>query len=184
MASRPFTTAALAAGIAVVALIAPNTSSAQGAMRLTSTSFGSGQPIPAQFSCEGQGVSPELTWANVPQNAQSLALVVRDPDASQAGFVHWVVYDIPVTTSSLREAAANDAALPDGAYEGTNGKNSKGWVPLCPPKGTHHYHFELYALDGKLPAMNPPTESALENAMHGHVLAKAELVGTYAKSMR
>ncbi|HEY6462767.1 MAG TPA: YbhB/YbcL family Raf kinase inhibitor-like protein, partial [Polyangiaceae bacterium] len=103
MASRPFTTAALAAGIAVVALIAPNTSSAQGAMRLTSTSFGSGQPIPAQFSCEGQGVSPELTWANVPQNAQSLALVVRDPDASQAGFVHWVVYDIPVTTSSLRE---------------------------------------------------------------------------------
>lgn len=184
MASRPFTTSALAAGIAALALVAPRASRAEAPMSITSTSFGAGQPIPAQFSCQGQGTSPELTWSNVPQNAQSLALVVRDPDASQAGFVHWVVYDIPVTVSGLPQAAGIDGSLPGGALEGTNGKSSKGWTPPCPPKGTHHYHFELYALDGKLPAMNPPTESALEAAMRGHVLAKAELVGTYAKSNR
>lgn len=178
MTSRMFAASALAAGLALAA-------SASGApaprMTLTSSDFSNGQPIPAQFSCEGPGTSPELSWSNVPAGAQTLALVVRDPDAASPGFVHWIVYDIPASSSGLAQGAESSGALPSDAQEGTNSKGVKGWTAPCPPSGTHHYHFELYALDDKVPTMATPTEPALVSAMRGHILAKAELLGTYRK---
>lgn len=173
----------LAAGIALVALLgAPSAGAQAKQMTMTSSDFADGQAIPAQFSCEGPGASPELSWSNVPPGAKSLALVVRDPDAPGGGFVHWVVYGIPANTAGLPQAAQPTGGLPNGAVEGTNSKGGKGWTAPCPPSGVHHYHFELFALDNEMPRMTTPTEPALYSAMRGHILARAELVGTYQKS--
>jgi Raf kinase inhibitor-like YbhB/YbcL family protein len=183
MPSRAFPST-LAAGIALVALLGATASAAEAErMTLTSPDFADGQPIPPQFSCEGPGTSPELRWSNVPPAAKSLALVVRDPDAPGAGFVHWIVYDLPATAPGLPQATEAAGALPTGAVEGANSKGATGWVPPCPPGGAaHHYQFELYALDTQLPPMTTPTEPALYSAMRGHILARADLVGTYQKS--
>jgi Raf kinase inhibitor-like YbhB/YbcL family protein len=179
MSSRALAASALVAAVAAAA----STFGAQGQrMSLTSSDFSSGQPIPAQFSCEGPGTSPELSWANVPSAAQTLALVVRDPDAASPGFVHWIVYDIPAGTTDIPQAAEATGALPSGAREGTNSKGAMGWTPPCPPSGAHRYQFELFALDSSIPALTAPTEPALISAMRGHILAKADLVGTYQKS--
>lgn len=179
---RPFTSV-LAAGVALACVVlAARAAQAQGKrLTLRSTDFPSGQGIPPQFTCEGPGTSPELSWSNVPPGTQSLALVVRDPDAPSGSYVHWILYDMPANTAGLPQGAPSKGGLPAGALEGTNGGGSKGWTPPCPPKGMHHYHFELYALDTRLAPMKTPTEPALSAAMRGHVLDRAELVGTYNK---
>lgn len=183
MSSRMLVASALAAWAALAAVLFSPPSDAQGKrLTLNSADFTNGQGIPPQFTCEGPGTSPELSWSNVPPATQSLALVVRDPDAPSGEFAHWIVYDIAANTGEISQGAAAKAALPAGAREGTNGSGSKGWTPPCPPRGTHHYQFELYALDTQLPALKAPTGPALFAAMRGHVLDRAELVGTYEKS--
>jgi Raf kinase inhibitor-like YbhB/YbcL family protein len=152
-------------------------------MTLSSPAFADGQPIPSQFSCEGPGASPELTWSDVPPATKSLALIVRDPDAAGGGFVHWIVYNVPANATGLPQATEATGELPAGAAQGTNSNGAQGWSPPCPPGGgTHHYQFELYALDTEVPLMTTPTEPALYSAMRGHILARADLVGTYEKS--
>ncbi|HEX8794578.1 MAG TPA: YbhB/YbcL family Raf kinase inhibitor-like protein [Polyangiaceae bacterium] len=181
--SRRLFAASVAAAVSLLALGATTASSeAAPRMTLTSADFTNDQAIPAQFSCEGPGLSPSLSWSNVPSGTQSLALVVRDPDAPGGNFVHWVLYEIPPNVTGLPRGAASQGALPQGAQQGMNGKNDPGWTPPCPPSGTHHYHFELYALDNKAIPTASPTDTALTTAMRGHVLAKAELIGTYKKA--
>jgi Raf kinase inhibitor-like YbhB/YbcL family protein len=133
-------------------------------------------------------MSPPLAWTGMPANTRSLALIVDDPDAPdpkapQRVWVHWVLYNIPPTTASIAEAASGQA-IPSGAAEGTNDWTRSGYGGPCPPIGRHRYFFKLYALDDVLRIDKPPNKAALETAMKGHVLAQAELIGTYQKGQQ
>ena len=152
-------------------------------MTLTSTAFSDGAAIPAKYTCDGDETSPPLQWSGVPDKAMSLALVVDDPDAPDPAapkrrFVHWVLYNIPPDARGLSEGAAR-GKLPPGSQEGSNDFNKHGYGGPCPPIGRHRYFFTLYALDTSLPESKSPTRSDLEAAMKGHVLEKAETIGTY-----
>jgi Raf kinase inhibitor-like YbhB/YbcL family protein len=151
-------------------------------MKLTSTAFAHGADIPSRHTCEGDDVSPPLSWTELPSGTQSLALIVDDPDAPdpaapQRTWVHWVVVDLPPASAGLPEGGA----LPTGARDGLNDWKRAGYGGPCPPIGRHRYFFKLHALDTTLPALKQPTKAALEEAMKGHVLAQAELLGTYQK---
>jgi len=152
---------------------------------LTSPDFEPNAEIPARFTCEGEDASPALAWSGVPEKARSLALIVDDPDAPdpkapKTTWVHWVLYNLPPAASGLpQKASAKD--LPPGTREGLNDWKRTGYGGPCPPIGRHRYFFKLYALDAELPDLGRPTKAKLEEAMAGHVLARAELIGTYQK---
>ena len=151
-------------------------------MQLTSPAFTPGAEIPAAHTCEGADHPSPLAWSGAPAGTKSFALIVDNPDApesqgAQTTWVHWVVYNLPATTTGLPTAGG----LPPGALEGVNDFKRPGWGGPCPPIGRHRYFFKLYALATILADLKHPTKAALENAMHGHELARAELVGTYEK---
>lgn len=151
------------------------------ALELTSPAFDANASIPREHTCEGADTPPPLRWSGAPAEAKSVALIVDDPDAPDPNapkrtYVHWVVYDIPPTATSLE-----GGSLPAGARDGTNDWNRTGYGGPCPPIGRHRYFFKLYALDTTLGDLAEPTKAELEHAMEGHVLAHAELVGTYEK---
>ena len=155
------------------------------AFSLTSPSFAPGGEIPALHTCEGKDRSPALAWAEAPAGTKSLALVVDDPDAPDPAaprmtWVHWVLYDIPPTAGGLPEGVRG-ADLPPGTREGVNDWKRTGYGGPCPPIGRHRYFHKLHALDTVLPDLGRPTKADLEKAMAGHVLARAELMGTYQK---
>jgi hypothetical protein len=157
-------------------------------LALASPAFGPSQEIPAVHTCEGKATSPELRWSGVPAGARSLALIVDDPDAPdprapRTTWVHWLLYDIPPSATSL-PAGATSRDLPPGTREGLNDWKRTRYGGPCPPVGRHRYFFKLYALDAVLPDLGRPTKAALEAAIEGHVLARAELVGTYEKRGR
>jgi hypothetical protein len=152
------------------------------ALTLTSGAFRPNQPIPARHTCDGEDLSPPLAWAGVPPASRSLALIVDDPDAPdpkhpQRVWVHWVVYNLPADCTGLAEAGA----LPAGTKVGHNDWQRADYGGPCPPIGRHRYFHRLYALDTLLPDLKHPTKAQLEQAMQGHVLAQAELVGTYQR---
>jgi len=156
------------------------------AFRLTSPVFEHGEAIPRRYTCEGDDIAPALGWSGVPAGTKSLALIVEDPDAPDPAapkriWVHWVLYDIPVTTTGLPEGAGGEN-LPEGSREGLNDWKKLGYGGPCPPVGRHRYFFRVYALDHVLGELKHPTKAALERAMAGHVLAVAELIGTHNKS--
>lgn len=151
-------------------------------LRLTSPSFTDQGEIPGVHTCEGKDVAPALAWSGAPQGTRSLALIVDDPDAPdpkapQRTWVHWVVVDLPPTATGLPEGGA----LPAGARSGLNDWKRPGYGGPCPPIGRHRYFFKLYALDTTLEKLQQPTKAQLEAAMKGHVLAEAQLLGTYQK---
>jgi Raf kinase inhibitor-like YbhB/YbcL family protein len=152
---------------------------------LTSQAFAAGGEIPALHTCEGRDVSPALAWSGVPPPAMSLALVVDDPDAPdpkapKVTWVHWVLYNLPASGTGLPEGVAS-RDLPPGTLEGLNDWKRTGYGGPCPPIGRHRYFHKLYALDLVLPDLGAATKAALESAMRGHVIAQAELMGTYQK---
>jgi Raf kinase inhibitor-like YbhB/YbcL family protein len=155
-------------------------------MQLTSPAFQPNAAIPARFTCDGADVSPELNWSDLPPETKSLVLIVDDPDAPdprapRMTWVHWVLYNLPPHAAGLPEAVAS-AALPAGTGEGLNDWGRTGYGGPCPPVGRHRYFHKLYALDTLLPGIGKPTKAALEKAMSGHILAKAELIGMYQRS--
>lgn len=155
------------------------------ALALTSTAFTHNGPIPRLYTCQGKDISPALAWSGLPAGTKSLALIVDDPDAPdpkapKMTWVHWVLYNIPVSATGLPEAVA-PAALPAGTREGKNDWKRTGYGGPCPPIGRHRYFHKLYALDVVLPDLKQPTKAELERAMQGHVLGKVELMGTYQK---
>lgn len=155
-------------------------------LTLTSPAFVQQGEIPAQYTCEGANISPALAWSAAPAGTKSFALIVDDPDAPDPAaprqvYVHWVLYNIPPSTSGLAEAVKS---LPSGAREGKNDWHRTGYGGPCPPIGRHRYFHKLYALDVVLPDLGTPTKTALEQAMSGHVLEQAEIVGTYQKKKR
>jgi Raf kinase inhibitor-like YbhB/YbcL family protein len=156
-------------------------------LNITSPSFTHGGEIPQSFTCEGADRSPALAWGGVPEGAKSLALIVDDPDAPdpsapQTTWVHWVLWDLPPDGGGLPEAVGK--ALPPGTREGLNDWKRNGWGGPCPPVGRHRYFFKLYALDVVLGALRTANKAAVEYAMQGHILERAELVGTYQKHRR
>jgi Raf kinase inhibitor-like YbhB/YbcL family protein len=156
-----------------------------GAFALTSPAFDSGKPIPKRYTCEGSDTSPPLAWSGAPAGTRGFALLVDDPDAPdpkapRMTWVHWVVYRIPATATMLPEGASS-AALPGGAVEGRNDFKRTRFGGPCPPVGRHRYFHKLYALDVELPAGPVLDKPGLLAAMQGHVLAEADLVGTFQK---
>jgi len=149
-------------------------------LTLMSTAFVPGGAIPKDHTCDGKDLAPPLEWSGVPAGTKSLALIVDDPDAPSGMWVHWVVYDLPADTHGLARGTTSKA-LPAGTREGLNDWKQTGYRGPCPPSGRHRYFHKLYALDVILPDLKRPTKVALESAMEGHVLAEAELIGTYQR---
>lgn len=154
-------------------------------MHITSSSFPHDGVIPVRHTCEGHDTSPELFWTEVPEGAKSLVLIVDDPDAPDPAapkrtWVHWVLYNIPVSADGLPEAI-EARLLPSGTLQGLNDWQRTGYGGPCPPVGNHRYFFKLYALDTLLPDLNLPTKAKLEQAMQGHVIASSDLIGRYQK---
>lgn len=192
---RAFAPAILLASI-VIAFAQPGSAAAVAAspkarkeaamsLQLISAAFLPHGVIPKRHTCDGEDNSPALAWSGAPDGTKSFALVVDDPDAPDPAapkitWVHWVLYDIPANVTVLREGVA-PKQLPNGTREGVNDWQRAGWRGPCPPIGRHRYYFKIYALDTVLPDLRKPAKAALEKAMEGHVLAKAELVGTYQR---
>ena len=154
-------------------------------MQLSSPSFENRTQIPKQFTCQGKDISPELQWSGIPEGTKSLVLIVDDPDAPDPAnprmtWVHWVLYNIPATVTSLSEGI-KESDLPEGTLQGLNDWKRKGYGGPCPPIGQHRYFHKLYALDIVLSDLGQPTKAKIEKAMEGHVLSKSELIGLYQK---
>lgn len=145
-------------------------------MKLTSTAFETNGPIPSQYTCDGQNVSPQLVIGDVPPAAKSLALIVDDPDAPAGDWVHWLVWNIDPKTAEIREGA-----VPPGAVQGRTDFGNNRWGGPCPPSGVHHYQFKLYALDATLDLPENAAKKDLEKAMEEHTVEQYTLVGTYQR---
>lgn len=156
------------------------------ALVLKSDAFVDGGEIPRRFTCEGDDVSPPLAWENLPAGTESLVLIVDDPDAPDPAaprmvWDHWILFNIPASCAGLPEGARSDV-LPDGTREGINSWGRTGYGGPCPPVGRHRYFHRIYALDVFLPdELKEPGKDDLLLAMEDHILARAELVGTYEK---
>jgi Raf kinase inhibitor-like YbhB/YbcL family protein len=156
------------------------------ALTLTSESFVQNGMIPIRHTCDGQDISPELSWTEIPAGTKSLVLIVDDPDAPDPAdpkmtWVHWVLYNIPTDINCLPEGTSV-AGLPSGTREGINDWQRTGYGGPCPPIGTHRYFHKLYAVDTVLPDLKQPTKAVLEEAMQGHVIEHFELIGLYRRS--
>ena len=152
---------------------------------LSSPAFASHGEISRRHTCDGDDVSPALAWHGVPMQAKSPVLIMDDPDAPDPAapritWVHWLVYNLPPSSTGLTEGVAA-AALPEGALQGVNDWKRLGYGGPCPPIGQHRYFHKLYALDTVLPDLKSPDKAKLEAAMHGHVITSAELIGTYRR---
>lgn len=151
-------------------------------LSMSSAAFQEGEVIPASYTCQGQDVSPPLTWSEPPAGTQSLALIVDDPDAPVGVFTHWVIFNIPADSRGLSEAVPTQAELPSGALQGKNDFGRMGYTGPCPPPGRpHRYQFTVYALDSRLDLTAGVAKTQLLTAMQGHVLAQGELSGRYQR---
>ena len=170
-----------AAGAVGVGLALLLVSAGGGNMELKSTAFEPGGLIPAKYTCDGQDMSPPLTWSDPPAGTKSLALISDDPDAPVGTWVHWVIWNIPADARAFEENLPKAASLSNGARQGTTDFRRIGYGGPCPPSGTHRYFFKLYALGTTLNLPASTTKKDLEQAMHGHILAQAELIGKYRR---
>jgi len=151
------------------------------ALELRSGAFDDGGPVPVEFTCRGRNVSPPLSWSAVPEETKSLVLITEDPDAPGGVWIHWVMWNIPPGSRSLKENVPNDVTLADGSVQGVASNGTHGYHGPCPPSGRHRYYFRLYALDRELDLDQNAGKDAVTRAMTGHVLAKASLLGYFSK---
>ena len=152
------------------------------ALELKSSAFDNNGEIPRKYSCEGKDLSPGLEWSGAPANTLSFALICDDPDAPMGTWVHWVVYDIPADAKGFDEGVPRSETLSDGTKQGFTDFKRTGYGGPCPPPGRpHRYFFKLYALDTKLNVKGQVTKEVLLEAMEGHILAQATLMGTYER---
>ena len=151
-------------------------------LKLSSFAFENESSIPEKYTCDGQDVSPPLSWGDPPDGTKTFCLICDDPDAPAGTWVHWVIYDIPSGTRSLPEDVPKERRLKNGSKQGTNDFGRIGYGGPCPPPGgPHRYFFKLYALDTVLDLPRGETKSDLEDAMEGHDLGFAKLVGFYGR---
>lgn len=155
-------------------------------LTITSSAFQHNASIPIKYTCDGEDISPPLSWNHVPAEAKSLVLIVDDPDAPDPAapkmtWVHWVLYNLPADTTGLVEAVASEN-LPAGTLQGLNDWKRTGYGGPCPPIGRHRYYHNLYALDTVLAELGAPPKAQLEIAIKGHIIEQAELIGTYRRA--
>ena len=146
------------------------------AMKISTTAFSERRPIPERFTADGKNINPPLVISGVPREAESLVLIVDDPDAPMGVWNHWLVWNISPGTTVIKEDS-----IPRGAAIGSNDAGTAKYLGPSPPRGTHRYFFRLYALDTKLDLPAGATRADLDDAIHGHILARAELLGRYAR---
>ena len=156
------------------------------ALSLSSPAFTHNGAIPKLYTCQGKDTSPAINWTGLPNGTKSIVLIVDDPDAPDPAapkrtWVHWVLYNIPPTASGLPEGV-NATGLPSGTRQGRNDWDRTGYGGPCPPIGRHRYFHKLYALDIVLQDLKQPNKATVLEAMKGHVLESAELIGTYQKT--
>jgi Raf kinase inhibitor-like YbhB/YbcL family protein len=174
-------------GMLVLACAAPSKSNtaavpdSSSGMALVSASFAPGETIPTRYSLYGENLTPDLTWNQAPEGTKSFALICRDPDAPGGTFIHWVVFNIPENVKGLPEGLGREPSLSFGGTQGTNSFRLVGYDGPKPPTGTHRYYFDLYVLDGMLCLDSTTTARRLLDAMKGHVLAQASLMGKYKR---
>jgi Raf kinase inhibitor-like YbhB/YbcL family protein len=151
--------------------------------KLTSTSFEAGQTIPTRYTCEGDDISPQLSWTGTPPGTRSLALICEDPDAPRGLFTHWVLYNMPSDQTQLPEALESDERTATGRIQGRNDFGNTGYGGPCPPHGDqpHRYFFRLYALSKLLPVTLGTTRQQILDQMQGAVLAQTEWMGTFGR---
>jgi Raf kinase inhibitor-like YbhB/YbcL family protein len=150
-------------------------------LTVMSTAFAVGAAIPPKYTCMGEDVSPPLAWRDVPEGAQSIAVISDDPDAPAGDWVHWLIFNLPPDTTELAEGIPSSPRLDSGAVQGTTDWGKPGYRGPCPPSGTHRYFFKVYALDTMLDLGQSARKSDLLRAMEGHILAKGELMGTFRR---
>ncbi len=175
-------TAALFALVAATWFLAsPSATNGAGpGLELKSAEFPNGGDIPKKFTCDGGDASPRLEWTNSPAGTKSFVLIVDDPDAPSGTWVHWVVFDLPAEVRALPGAVPRGEQVQGGGSQGRNDFPQLGYGGPCPPPGKpHRYFFKLYALDSQLNLMPGATKSDVEQAMQGHVLAKAQVIARY-----
>ncbi len=145
-------------------------------MKIISSAFAHNQSIPPKYTCDGENINPPFVLSEVPKDAKTLVFIVDDPDAPVGLWVHWTLWNI---SPDSREISEN--SKPKGAVEGVTSFGSSGYGGPCPPDGEHRYFFKIYALDTGLDLPENTCKEELEEAMMGHVLDKAELVGLYSR---
>lgn len=145
-------------------------------MKISSPSFAENREIPVEYTCDGDNISPPLVIADVPEEAKSLALIVDDPDAPIGIFTHWIIWNIDPKTEEISEGE-----VPEGTAEGVNDSGERGYTGPCPPFGTHHYNFHLYALDNTLNLTGAAGRGELEEEMEGHIIATATFTGLFSR---
>jgi Raf kinase inhibitor-like YbhB/YbcL family protein len=153
-------------------------------LSVTSSAFVAGATIPVDYSCKSPNVeSPPLGWKGVPSDAKTLVLILKDPDAPNGTFIHWVVYNLPTGLSGLDANVPPTEKLANGGMQGTNSFGQIGYMGPCPPPGSapHHYHFELSAVEIALTLKPGATAAQVEEAAQGHVKATGDLVGTFGR---
>jgi Raf kinase inhibitor-like YbhB/YbcL family protein len=152
---------------------------------VTSAAFDHLQRIPRRFTCDGEDLSPPLTWHGVPDDSQTLALVMEDPDAPRGLFTHWVYYNLAGTLRELPEGVDKTERPSTGGQQGLNDFGNVGYNGPCPPPGPlHHYHLILYALDREVQLPPRPVAQDVRAVMDGHIVGQGELIGTYGRSSR
>ncbi|MGH2625813.1 MAG: YbhB/YbcL family Raf kinase inhibitor-like protein [Anaerolineales bacterium] len=150
-------------------------------LTLTTTAFPAGGKIPRRYTCDGEDISPPLEWRDPPEGTKSFVLIMDDPDAPRGTWLHWVLFDLPASASSIAQAVP---AKPKPETGGSHAKNSWGrsdYGGPCPPSGTHRYFFHLYALNAPLSLAAGASLDRVWRAMEGRILGEAELMGTYAR---
>jgi Raf kinase inhibitor-like YbhB/YbcL family protein len=150
-------------------------------LQVMSSAFKEGQVIPRQYTCDGEDMSPPLSWEAAPEGTQSIALIADDPDAPGGTFVHWVLYDLPGNVRELPENLPHDRTLPNGAKQGMNDGGAAGYMGPCPPRGIHRYFFKVYALDTQTNLPPGKSKGDLLKVMEGHILAQGQIMGTYQR---
>jgi Raf kinase inhibitor-like YbhB/YbcL family protein len=149
----------------------------QGAfMKIESSEFKDSQRIPDKFTCDGDDINPPLEISDVPDKAQSLSLILDDPDSPSGKFTHWLVFNISSETKKIEENSLSELLM-----QGKNDFGNKNYGGPCPHGGTHRYVFELFALDVNLDLAPGSSREKLEQAMEGHIIERAKLVGTYSR---
>lgn len=161
------------------------------ALQLTSPAFSKGEKIPQKFTCDGDDVLPSLKWTGSPENTKSFVFIMDDPDAPPGTWVHWVLYNLPANVSELKEGFAKRESFADGTRQGLcwgvteDQFNRVGYYGPCPPQGPdHRYYFKLYALDTILEVPAKANKFQIEKAMQGHILAQAQIMGQYGRSVK
>ena len=163
-----------------LAACASDTIQAPSTIQVLSKAFSAGGAIPARYSCQGENVSPDLAWSNLPAGTKTIVILCDDPDAPVGNWVHWVLYDLPASETGIADGVK--AAPPAGARHGLNSWNKPGYGGPCPPPGKpHRYFFKVYALNAPLGLSEGVTEAKVLEAMKAHVLARGEIMGTYAR---